>query len=201
MGGCCSAEQDGGSNHELSQWSPLNFVNDEAWIRKPERQVSQVHFVAVTRLQTGGDHWNMYLQVGNESVRIDMEPGAWPGPFGQGYLGRLDISHQMDPITRNCEHRITVPARPGVAAMHFITAIVNADNHRYEFTQAGRGCTGWMGDQYLLFVQQGLLQPGYERQVEEAMNQEWDGGRATRSWPATSGYYLRDLNRSRRRRR
>ncbi|KAJ9155573.1 hypothetical protein NKR23_g1754 [Pleurostoma richardsiae] len=197
MGNCCSGQEaeDSPGNHELSEVNTINFVNDEAWIRRPDLVVTQIHFVAATLLQNGGNHWNMHLQTSkDESVKIDLEPSAWPGPFQHGYLGRLDISRRSYAITRHRHHCVTVPARPGVAAVSFLKAIVNADNHRYEFTQAGRGCTGWMRDQFFLFVQQGLLQPGYERQIEEAMTQEWNRGRATRPWPVTQGYYLRDLN-------
>jgi len=203
MGNCCSGEeaQETQSSHQLQQWDPINYVvpEDRKAILARGLIVTQVNLVAQTVLQSGGNHWTMFLQTGPESaVRIDMEPGAWPG--SNGYLGRLDIVRRNHVVSRNRQTVLSIRARPGVTAADFLSTIINSDSHRYEFTQAGRGCTGWMRDQFYLFVQQGLLEAGYEEQVEYALNHEWRRDRAVRSWPLTQGTYLRDRGARRRRR-
>ena len=198
MGNCCSGKEMAGDEvqeYVLSHVNPLNYITNEAQIRSPGLVVSHVHLVAIMRLENGGNHWNMYLQTcSGQYVKINVEPGAWPGPFGRGYLARIDVTLRESggPDDVHCD--AVVPARHGVTVSDFLDAILHADSHRYEFTQAGRGCTGWMRDQFLLFVQRGLLEPGHEAQVEEAIAQEWEGGLALRPWPVTRGYYLRDLD-------
>lgn len=200
MGNCCSGREnvrDEGQEHALSQLNPLNYITSKAQIRSPELVISHVHLIAVTRLQNGGNHWNMVLQTDlGQLVKINVEPGAWPGPFGRGYLARIDIALRQSGGIGGSHCDVSVPARPGVTVAEFLDVVVDADSHRYEFTQAGRGCTGWIRDQFRLFAQRGLLQPGYEAQVEQALTQEWEGGLALRAWPVTRGYYLKDLKRN-----
>ena len=62
-------------------------------------------------------------------------------------------------ITHNREGLVTIPATAGLPVAHFIDAIIDAGNHEYDFTTEGRGCTGWILDQYHLFLQLGLVPP------------------------------------------
>lgn len=46
-------------------YDPIEYENGEKnFILDRERKVTHVHFIAQTVLQTGGNHWVMYLQVG-----------------------------------------------------------------------------------------------------------------------------------------
>src|SRR5260370_1444283 len=119
-----------------------------------------------------------------------MDPGDLLGAQspGHGYRGQMDIIHRDHAITRNHQAVITHPAVPGHQVAHFIDAIINAGNHEYDFTTQGRGCTGWMLDQYHLFLQRGLIQPG-ENDMESAINMQWINGRPTAERAATHGFY------------
>lgn len=183
----------------MHQWDPLSYIPPEEShaIHSPDRIVTYVHFVAHAVLQTGGNHWDIFLQTGeDQSVRLEMSPGAFPGQ--EGYLGRLDIILLNYALTRNSHKTVTIPAIPGHSVADFLSAIVRADNHRYEFTREGRGCTGWIRDQFYLFVQFGLLLPGWEEEFEAAINGAWNRGTLIASRSATYGTYLRDRGRGRR---
>jgi len=163
-------------------------------IRNPRRIVSHVHFVAQTVLLNGGNHWGIYLQTGDEeSIRINMNPGELlgaPSP-GHGYRGQIEIVYEA--TTGHREGDVTIPANPGHPVTHFIDAIIDASNHEYDFTTEGRGCTGWILDQYHLFLRLALIPPGYD--LESMVSQEWVGGQAARAHPVTRGYYMRDTRR------
>lgn len=158
-------------------------------IRDKGRIVTEVHIVAHSIVETGGNHWDIFLQTGKDSVRLEIVPGAWPGK--NGYLGRVDIIHHSYKITRRYHKRVTIPATPGHSVADFLDAVVEAGNHRYEFTQAGRGCSGWIRDQFYLFVQRGLIPSGYEREVEQAMTHAWNRNQLVGPWPVTRGTYWR----------
>ncbi|KAL5331936.1 hypothetical protein ACEPPN_001476 [Leptodophora sp. 'Broadleaf-Isolate-01'] len=183
--------------HALQDYNPVRYQPDhQRLIRDPHRIVSHVHFVAQTILQNGGNHWGIYLQTAaNESVRINMDPSELLGAKspGHGYRGRMDIIHRKHAVTRNLVGLVTVPANPGHPVAHFIDAIINAGNHQYDFTTEGRGCTGWILDQYHLFLQLALIPPGHD--LEKAVGQEWIQGRATKAHPVTRGFYMRDTRR------
>jgi hypothetical protein len=199
MGSCCSigrAQDPEDRPQELEQWNPINYVvpGSEAEILEDNQSVNSVHLVSLMALENGGNHWNLFLQTGSERyVQLDMAPGAWPGEHG--YLGRLDINLMNHGISSHQHCHIIVPTQPGYTAVNFLNAIFRADNHRYEFTQQGRGCTGWMRDQFALFARDGLLLSGHEDEVDYAVNHEWRQGTVTRPWPLTSGSYLRERKR------
>ncbi|KAH7419698.1 hypothetical protein BKA64DRAFT_651429 [Cadophora sp. MPI-SDFR-AT-0126] len=182
--------------HALQDYNPVRYHPDQREIRDPRRIVSHVHFVAQTVLQNGGNHWAIYLQTSpRESVSINMDPSELLGAQspGHGYRGRMDIIQRNYAITNNRVGLVTIPANPGHPVAHFIDAIINAGNHQYDFTTAGRGCTGWILDQYHLFLQLGLISPGQD--MEMAVGQEWVSGRPNKAHPVTRGFYMRDTRR------
>lgn len=180
-------------SNQLEYYNPVRYVPDAGQIRSSNRVVRYVHFVAHTILQTGGNHWTLFLQTRhNESVRITMDPGdllGAPSP-GHGYRGQMEISLRAYALTREHQHVVTIPATGGHTVAHFIDAIIAAGNDEYDFTTEGRGCTGWMLDQYRLFLQKGLIQPGSD--LEDAIAQAWAEGRATGPQRVTAGFYMRD---------
>ncbi|KAH7342977.1 hypothetical protein BKA65DRAFT_505300 [Rhexocercosporidium sp. MPI-PUGE-AT-0058] len=186
--------------HALQDYNPVRYQPDQRLIRNPHRIVSRIHFVAHTVLQNGGNHWGIYLQTGNaESVSINMDPSELLGAQspGHGYRGRMDIVSREYALTRNLVGLVTIPANPGHSVAHFIDAIINAGNHQYDFTTEGRGCTGWILDQYRLFLQLALIPPGHD--LERAVGQEWRSvqgrRRPTKAHPVTRGFYMRDTKR------
>lgn len=72
----------------------------------------------------------------------------------------------------------------------FLDTIVRANNHRYEFTREGRGCTSWVRDQFYLFVQADLLPFGWEGEFESAISSAWVKNQPQGQWPVTYGRYL-----------
>lgn len=202
MGNCFSSPggtsgdrgKGGGNSRELRNYDPVRYLSDRAVIRDPNRTVICVHFVAHTLLQNGGNHWTIYLQTSpKDSVRINMEPGELrgaPAP-GHGYRGEMQLTHRNHNVTRNRQFYVTIPAFPGHPVAHFIDAIINAGNHEYDFTTEGRGCTGWILDQYRLFSQSALIRPGFDA-IENAINLQWVRGQPTSEWPATRGFYMRE---------
>lgn len=175
---------------EMHNIDTLNYVpnNAVARIRDPKRIVTHVHFVAHSVLENGGNHWDVFLQTGRRSVRLEISPGAYPGR--EGYIGRLDIVHNEYELTRKRHKLITIPPTPGHCVTEYLDAIIAAGHHRYEFTRDGRGCTGWVRDQFYLFVEMGLIPPGWEQQIESAMTKAWREGVSEGPWPVTQGRYL-----------
>ena len=169
MGCCCSsgspkkekrAPQPQHQSFEMHNIDPLNYVPEDAItkIRHPQRIVTLVHFVAHSVLESGGNHWVIFLETGQQYVRLEVVPGAYPRR--EGYLARLDIIHNEYRLSRRHHNLVSIPAVTGHSVADFLDAIIAADNHRYEFTREGRGCTGWVRDQLYLFVQMGLLPTG-----------------------------------------
>ena len=179
-------------SQQQQYYNPVHYVSSERQVRGADQIVHQVHFVAHTVLASGGNHWTLYIQTGPQrSILINMDPGdllGAPSP-GHGYRGRMDVTLRNYAVTQNYQHIVSIPATAGHIVAEFIDAIIAAGNDEYDFTTEGRGCTGWMLDQYRLFVQQGLLQPGYN--LESALTQAWVEGQATGPSTVTSGFNMR----------
>ncbi|KAF7549720.1 hypothetical protein G7Z17_g6191 [Cylindrodendrum hubeiense] len=187
------------TNFEMENLDPVSYIPEAAKsrIRSSSRIVTFVQFVAHSVLPNGGNHWKIFLQTGeHEFVQLEISPGAWPGR--EGYLGRLDIMDHRHMLTHNHHQTVSIPAEPGHRVVSFLDAIVRADNHRYEFTQKGRGCTGWVRDQFYLFTQAHLIPSGWESRFEAAIRTAWDTNVSLGSWPVTYGTYLRDRSGNRR---
>ncbi|KAF5709782.1 hypothetical protein FGLOB1_5768 [Fusarium globosum] len=181
------------TNFEMYNLNPLSYTPETAENEIRSSVVVTVHFVAHTIVEGGGNHWVISLQTApRKSTRLEIVPGAYPGRVG--FLGRLDIIRHPYGITRHSNKTVNIPAQPGHTVGHFLDAIVGADNHRYEFTQSGRGCGGWVRDQFYLFVQRGLLPPGWEAEFEAAINVFWVQNESRGPWPLTYGTYLRTRN-------
>lgn len=178
------------TNFEMYDIDPLNYTPESDKGRIRSRIVSFVHFVAHSTLESGGNHWDIFLETDEgRSVSFEMTPGAFPGR--EGFLGRLDIIHHPNPFPGVCHKAVSIPAQPGSSVANFLDAIVQADNHRYEFTREGRGCTGWVRDQFHLFAQVGLLPSGSESTVEAAITTAWEKHVSKGLWHVTYGTYLR----------
>jgi hypothetical protein len=195
MGNCFGTPSRGDkpshTSFEMSNMDPLNYIPASSRGEIREKIVYYVHLVAHSVLQSGGNHWDIYLQTGaKESVRLDMNPGAFPGRIG--FLGRLDISRHNYPVTNRHQLLTTIAAARRCTVGFVLDAIVRADNHRYEFTKNGRGCTSWVQDQFYLFIDIGLLPPGHERNFEKAITTAWIGGRSHGPSAVTRGVYLRE---------
>ncbi|KAG5748769.1 hypothetical protein H9Q70_008585 [Fusarium xylarioides] len=180
------------TNFEMLNMDPLSYIPEPSKDEIRGHVVTTVHFVAHSVLIKGGNHWDIFLQCGpDKSVRLEMVPGAFPGRVG--FLARLDIILQGYGITRQSNKTVSIPPlSPGLTVGQFLDAIVGADNHRYEFTQEGRGCGGWVRDQFYLFVQCGLIPAGWEAEIEAAMKVFWIRNVNKGEWPLTSGTYLKD---------
>ncbi|KAF8863055.1 hypothetical protein BDZ45DRAFT_670672 [Acephala macrosclerotiorum] len=182
-----------GESRELQNYDPVRYEYGEADVRDPHRIVTHVHFVAQTILQSGGNHWGIYLQTApNESIRLNMDPSDVLGAKvpDHGYRGRLYIRHRDHAVTRNQEKSVTIPANPGHSVAQFIDVIINEGNHLYDFTTRGRGCTGWILDQFILFEHHHLIPGGYN--LEEVIGQQWDRGHVTKpDIGVTRGSYMR----------
>ncbi|KAH7303300.1 hypothetical protein B0I35DRAFT_485302 [Stachybotrys elegans] len=179
----------------MSNLDPFNYIpeSEKADIRK--RSVYFAHFVAYSALENGGNHWDIFLQTAkNESVRIDMTPGAYPG--SEGYLGRLDVASDRWGATCRGHKILTIPMDRRHSVASFLDAITQADNHRYEFTREGRGCGGWIRDQFYLFVGAGLLPSGWEPTFESTITVFWENEAPRSPWPVTHGTYLKDRKRT-----
>ncbi|KFA60698.1 hypothetical protein S40285_10272 [Stachybotrys chlorohalonatus IBT 40285] len=195
MGNCFGTPSHGDkpshTNFELSNLNSINYIPESSQGEIRSKSVFYVHLVAHTVLENGGNHWDIFLQTGvSESIRLDMTPGAFPGRYG--FLGRLDITKHNYPVTTRQQKLVTIAAARRCSVGFVLDAIIQADNHRYEFTKEGRGCTSWVRDQFYLFVQIGLLPPGYEAQFEQAITTAWIGGVAHGTSKVTRGTYLRD---------
>lgn len=199
MGSCFSSESPKGNaqqpqshyNFETHDLDPLNYVPDDsiALVRDPHRIVSLVHFVADSVIESGGNHWFILLETGNSFVRLEISPGAYPGR--EGYIGRFDIIHHGYGLTKHHHKDVAILSSGRHSVADFLDTIVNTGNHHYEFTREGRGCTGWVRDQFYLFVEMGLLPPGREQDVETALTSAWVNGTSQGPWPITLGRYLR----------
>ncbi|RFU33367.1 hypothetical protein B7463_g2947, partial [Scytalidium lignicola] len=183
-------------SHELN-YDPVRYENGEAKTgeaktRDPHRIVIQVHFIAQSVLENGGNHWGISLQTGPEEyVRLNMDPSNVLGAQApdHGYRGRLYI--RRDAVTYKPEKIVTIPANPGHSVFQFIDVITNEGNHLYDFTTRCRGCTGWILEQLMLFEHHHLIPGGYD--LANVISQQWEGGRATNLHTGvTRGTYMRN---------
>ncbi|CZR55246.1 uncharacterized protein PAC_05133 [Phialocephala subalpina] len=183
-----------GESQELQNYDPIRYENNEAVVRDPHRIVTQVHFVAQTVLESGGNHWGICLQTGPcESIRLNMDPSNVLGAQApnHGYRGRLYIRYRDHAITNNQEKIVTIPANPGHSVAQFIDVIINEGNHLYDLTTRGRGCTGWILDQFILFEHYHLIPGGYN--LAKVIGQQWEDGHATKpDIGVTRGTYMRN---------
>lgn len=180
------------NSQELRNYDSVHYLSDVELVRTCK--VILVHFVAQTALVNGGNHWNIWFQIGSkEAVHMNMVPGDLLGApvVRHGYRGRIDVSHGKYYMAKVREATVTVPATQGHSVGEFIDAIVDAGNHEYDFTAEGRGCTGWILDQFHLFVRLSLIRPGLDG-LETAINMQWIDGRPVDEWPVTRGFYMRD---------
>ncbi|KAK3943429.1 hypothetical protein QBC46DRAFT_307500 [Diplogelasinospora grovesii] len=206
MGNCSSSrrhdEPIGTTSEEpLNVYDPVRYKPGVFEICDPTSLVIKVHFVAESVLQNGGNHWIICLQTPDQAVvRLNMSPTDVRGArvSGHGYRGQIEITYgEDDAMTRNDSTQekhhclVTVPATPDQTVANFILAIMDAGNHEYDFTTEGRGCTGWIIDQYRLFDQLDLIQPGFDA-IETAIALEWVNGRPTDQSTITRGFYMRD---------
>jgi hypothetical protein len=176
---------------ELQGYEPVRYESDETAIRA--QIVTQVHFVAQTVLQSGGNHWGIYLQTGhNGSVRLNMDPSTVLGAQApdHGYRGQLKVRYRDHAVTRNQEKMVTIPANPGHSVAQFIDVIINEGNHLYDFTTRGRGCTGWILDQFNLFEHHNLIPGGHN--LAEVISQQWERGHAVKHIGVTRGSYMKN---------
>ncbi|TPX07621.1 uncharacterized protein E0L32_010720 [Thyridium curvatum] len=200
MGNCLSSPSDGArkssghrvSSHELRSYEPIQYQSDRTEARG--LPVQCVHFVAHTLLANGGNHWIMFLQASpGRSVQINMEPsevrGA-PAP-GHGYRGVMQVSAREIGVSEDRHQIVTIPTTRGRAVADFIDAIVAAGHHEYDFTTEGRGCTGWMLDQYRLFLQNGLIRSGFDV-IERIIGLAWVEGQPISERAVTHGFYMRN---------
>jgi hypothetical protein len=188
------------TSFEILYLDPLNYVPETKKSDIRNRIVYFVHFVAYSILESGGNHWNIFLETGKEeSVRLEMIPGAFPG--AEGYLGRLDIILHPYAMTRHSQKFLTIPMDRKYSVARFLDVIVQMDNHRYELTREGRGCGGWVRDQFYLFVRAGLLPSMWETQFESMIKMCWEDGTSRGPWPLTYGTYLRNRGKNQPRRK
>ncbi|RSL57374.1 hypothetical protein CEP54_008330 [Fusarium duplospermum] len=138
----------------MANLDPLSYIPETSKNRMRNGVVTVVHFVAHSVLKNGGNHWDIFLQIGNdESVRLEIVPGAYPGR--EGYIGRLDIMEHKYGVTRRRHRLLSIPTDHRHSVANFIDTIVQADNHRYEFTySAGEGMYR-MGTRPVLHVRPG----------------------------------------------
>lgn len=197
MGNCCSSiggQGDEGNSHALQNYDPVRYVPDIEMIRSTEQIVTRVHFVAYTILENGGNHWTMYLETGRRSsVRINMEPSELRGAqvSGHGYRGVMEVRDCNHAVTRDHHTLVSIPALAGHPVAHFIDAIINANNHEYDFTTGGRGCTGWMLDQWELFTQMSLIRPEFTA-IKDIINKGWVEGVPIETRLVTRGFYVKN---------
>ncbi|EPE35579.1 hypothetical protein GLAREA_11279 [Glarea lozoyensis ATCC 20868] len=199
MGSCFSSEGDNNSGGGKSispepNFNPVTYSPSQELIRSANRVVIAVRFVAQTVLQNGSNHWVIFLQTGQEeAVRINMDPSLTLGAQtpGHGYRGAMTITHRNHAVTRNHELMISIPTGRQHTVAQFIDTIVGARHHEYDFTTEGRGCTGWILDQYHLFLRQGLIPPKFDA-IESAINMEWRQGKPSGGRQATRGFYMKD---------
>ena len=195
MGGSVSSNAKGGkkpsrTNFETANRDPLSFIPEEDRNRLRSYHVTMVHVVAHTVVQGGGNHWDIFLQTGEvESVRLEVVPG---NPGREGNLARLEIMRHAYASTHHGQKTISITATPGYTVGNFLDTIVRADNHRYEFARGGGGSSGWVRDQFYLFVRAGLIPPGWESVIEQAINAAWYKNKSQGPWPVTYGTYLRE---------
>ncbi|KAI5863466.1 hypothetical protein GGS23DRAFT_596642 [Durotheca rogersii] len=153
--------------------------------------VYAVHFVASTSVSWGSNHWDIFLQTG-ESEFISLEITA-RAPLGrEGYPCRLDILHHSGDVPRRSHKVVAVPAHGWHTVADFLDVIVQAGNHMYEFTREGRGCAGWVHDQFYLFVRADLMAADKSLEFEEAINTWWERNAPRGPSPVTHGTYRRD---------
>jgi hypothetical protein len=196
MGNCCSKadrRKEASVDLERQSYNPIIYASAQA-PAEVDQMVTKVHFVAESVLTSGGNHWTIFFETSNEfsSVRINICPSDVMGARipGHGFRGQMILNHQEAPSQDN-QHIVSFIATPKQTVHKFVSAIIDAGNHEYDFTTQGRGCTGWMLDQYDLFVGLGFIQPGPQL-LENAIKKEWQKGEPLREWTITRGFYMRD---------
>lgn len=107
-----------------------------------------------------------------------------------GNRGKLHLRYDTWAQSNQCEYVVTKPVNGQHSVPDFIDAIVAAGHSKFDFTTNGRGCTGWVLDQYELFAKEGFIESEFD--LKGVMEQEWQGGRATKASKITRGFYMKD---------
>lgn len=103
----------------------------------------------------------------------------------------MEVSVREYNVSRNRHQIVTIPTTRGHTVADFIDVIIAAGNHEYDFTTEGRGCTGWMLDQYRLFLANGLIRSGFDA-IERTIGLAWVEGQPVSEHAITRGFYMRN---------
>jgi hypothetical protein len=122
-------------------------------------------------LSHGGNHWCLYLQVGEtQSVRIDVVPSyTQPSTILQGgSKANIVISYLEYVVSNSATCTCTMAVCSDLKVGWVLDLFINSGRHKYEFDSQGRGCRNWTQDQITLLLEQRYLTSSAEADAAKA---------------------------------
>ncbi|KAK1149813.1 hypothetical protein N8T08_003364 [Aspergillus melleus] len=149
-----------GLNLQRPAFQPLLFVPAAQQNEMMGQVVRWVDAACHERLPQGGNHWSLYLIIGeNFSVRIDITPSyvvpsaSIPG----GSKANMIVSLLEDAFSRPTEKVVKLDVPDDSTVRELVNLLIQHGRHKYEFNGQGQGCRYWTDHQIDLFYQHGLL--------------------------------------------
>ncbi|KAJ5683339.1 hypothetical protein N7462_006504 [Penicillium macrosclerotiorum] len=149
-----------GTNFQKPAFKPLLFVPAGQQNEIMAKVIWWVDAACHERLPKGGNHWCLYLRVGeNLSVCIDITPSyTVPSTLIPGGSKANMIVSLLDyAISPSAQKIVKFDVMHGTKVGEFIDLFIQHGRHKYEFNSEGQGCRYWTDDQINLLHQYGLL--------------------------------------------
>ncbi|KAL4958843.1 uncharacterized protein BDV14DRAFT_185843 [Aspergillus stella-maris] len=178
-------------NYAPRPFKPIQYVpanQQETILNSPVLYTSAA---AHAPLETGGNHWSIYLTTSpTSSVQLDMTPSyTYPSTkLAGGSKGNLVISALPYLLPSFATRDVRLDVSPGLTVGDFVDVLEKEGRHRYEFSELGEGCRFWVTEQLGLLLGKGLLLD-FEQvdEAREAILVQWPG---KEKYPlVVGGYY------------
>lgn len=160
-----------GTNFQRPAFQPLRFVPAGQQNEIMAKAIWWVDVVGHNRLPKGGNHWCLYLRVGeNRSVCIGITPSytvpstSIPG----GSKANMIVSLLECAVSLSAQKVMKLDVLRGKTVGEFVDLFIQHGRHKYEFNSQGQGCRYWTDNQIDLLYQHGLLVNGAQIQAAKA---------------------------------
>ncbi|KAL4951553.1 hypothetical protein BDW69DRAFT_169768 [Aspergillus filifer] len=178
-------------NYIPRPFKPIQYVpasQQDAILTSPVLYASAV---AHAPLETGGNHWSIYLAISKtEAIQLDMTPSyTFPATnVSGGSKGNLVISALPYLLPGFATRDIRLDVSPGVTVGRFVKVLEKEGKHLYEFNSLGQGSRFWVTEQLGLLLKSGLL-VDFEQidEARDAILTQWPDG--MRYPLVVGGYY------------
>ncbi|KAL4795248.1 hypothetical protein BDV19DRAFT_398926 [Aspergillus venezuelensis] len=169
-------------NYTPRPFKPIQYVPSSQEASILNSPVLYASAVAHAPLETGGNHWSIYLTTSaTTAIQLDMTPTyTYPSTGAKvpgGSKGNLVINALPYLLPGFATRDVRLDVRPGLTVRNFIKVLEDEGRHLYEFNSLGQGCRFWVTEQLGLLLGKGLLLD-FEQvdEAREAILVQWPGG-------------------------